>query len=284
MLNIQIKNDKGSIQTFDTFVFNGGEVSVKINNAHPSMRFFHEANSYKIIARVQNSNDLFGIALIKNALEKIKKLQCELILPYVPYARQDRICDDGEAFSLQVLSQFINSMNFSGVTIYDPHSDVSPALLNNVKIISQADIFVNCSLFQKIYNQGYYFVSADAGANKKTAKLANLCEHKSFVRADKLRDCSNGKILETVVYGDVPEKVIIADDICEGGATFEALAKELKKRGVKEIILFVTHGIFSRGFQHLFDAGITEIYTTDSFDLKIAERTKEFKNINIIKI
>ena len=62
--------------------------------------------------------------------------------------------------------------------------------------------------------------------------------------------------------------MIIIDDICDGGATFINIAKELRKPGYmykdNKIYLIVTHGIFSKGTTKLsqyFDG----IYCTNSY-------------------
>jgi len=45
--------------------------------------------------------------------------------------------------------------------------------------------------------------------------------------------------------------------------TFKILAKDLLAKGAKEVNLFVTHGIFSRGLKTLKDAGINRIFAQD---------------------
>ena len=57
----------------------------------------------------------------------------ELVIPYFPYARQDRVCIEGEALGAAVMANFINNLDFAKVTIWDAHSEVSPALLNRVE-------------------------------------------------------------------------------------------------------------------------------------------------------
>lgn len=255
----------------NSFVFPGGEVGFKLTETE------HLAKSHKTVvyARLQNSNDVMKLIMAKNALDH-QALQAgttaniHLVCPYVPYARQDRVCTDGEAFSLGAFCNLLNSLNFKTVTIYDPHSDVTPALINNCKVVSQLDIIKKFDALASRLANGFKFVSPDAGANKKTAKLAQAFGHSDFIRADKLRDLSSGTILETVVYADdlQGQAICIADDICDGGRTFTALAKELKKKNAGDIILYVTHGIFSAGFDEFTKAGISTIYCTNSFGAK----------------
>ena len=57
-------------------------------------------------------------------------------------------------------------------------------------------------------------------------------------------------------------RILIVDDICDGGATFVGLAKELRAAGAKKVYLYVTHGIFSKGLPL---EGIDKVFTTDSY-------------------
>lgn len=57
----------------------------------------------------------------------------ELILPYIPNARMDRVKNPDEVFTLKYFCEFINNLKFDAVYVDDPHSDVSMALLNNVR-------------------------------------------------------------------------------------------------------------------------------------------------------
>ena len=79
-----------------------------------------------------------------------------------------------------------------------------------------------------------------------------------------------GKILKTEIP-DLPGlvgddlKYVIIDDICDGGRTFNELAKAIRaQRADAKIYLVVTHGIFSAGFAEL-SLNFEHIYTTNSY-------------------
>ncbi len=248
---------------FKEFTFPAGEVSIKLNNNY---RYFDVSTPNTILARIQNSDDLFKLALLKDALERVDKNPINLFLPYVPYARQDRVCDKGESFSLKVFADYLNSLKFNQVTIVDPHSLVCEAVIDRVKVVSQLDV-INKNLEFGKRAAGCVLISPDAGANKKTAEVAAFFNHSSFVRADKLRDLTNGKIKETIVYCEdfKGRDVCVLDDICDGGKSFTELAKVCKAKNCGKFVLYVTHGIFSKGIDCLFSEGIDEIFTTNSF-------------------
>lgn len=256
---------------FKQFIFSGGEVGFKLDeNNH---RFKHFNKNVAIVARIQKSEDFFALAMATDALRRFQDNPIELFLPYTPYARQDRTCVGGESFSLKVFADLLNSLNFEKVTVFDPHSHVIEACINKVKVVSQYQIISKWEGFKRRIFQGTIFVSPDAGANKKTSEIAGYFQHKEFIRADKLRDLSNGNIKETVVYCDnlKGEDVVILDDICDGGRTFIELAKVLKKKNSGKVILYVTHGIFSQGLDVLYKNGIDEIWTTNSFKTEFTD-------------
>lgn len=65
--------------------------------------------------------------------------------------------------------------------------------------------------------------------------------------------------------------------LCDGGGTFIGVAEELKKHNCGKLFLFVTHGIFSRGFEEL-NKYFEKIYCTNSFnDLESNVKLKQFK-------
>jgi ribose-phosphate pyrophosphokinase len=283
----KIQNSNQLSLDYKFFLFPAGEVGIKLNC--PNYRFFAEGNgTYKVTARLHNSNDIISLAMIKNAIENEDlEAKIDLFMPYVPYARQDRVCDNGEAFSLKVFTNLLNSLNFNSITICDPHSEVTPALINRVKVVEQLDIVQNFRVFRdRITFGNCVFVSPDAGSNKKTSKLASFFSHVNFVRADKLRNLATGEIKETIVYCDDFEgaDVVIADDLGDGMGTFLALAKALKNKNCGKIILYITHCIASKGFQILFDGGIDEVYTTDSYTAGFGGYLPEPPKLNVYKL
>lgn len=285
---MNIKITKGALELeYKEFIFPGGEVGIKLNAGNYKY-LWDKSPVQTITARLSCSNEIIALAMIKDALSRFDKTPINLVMPYVPYGRQDRVCDKGEAFSLKVFCDFINSLNFNSVTICDPHSDVTPALLNNLTVITQADIIHKYIEFGN-QNKLRVLVSPDAGANKKTLEIAKYFDHDNFVRADKIRDVTNGNIKETIVYCDdfKGRDVLVCDDICDGGRTFVELAKVCKAKNCGKFILYVTHGIFSKGIDTLLENGIDEIWTTNSIDthilLKVNPNLKKY-SVNVMDL
>ncbi len=242
---------------FDYFVFSGGEPHIKINS---NLDKTHEVT---ITHRVKSFSDIGILLLAVNALRNMNVKSIHLFLPYFPAGRQDRLMTKGEPLSVKVYADLINQQKFDSVTIFDPHSDVTPALLNNCKVIDN-HLFIEKII--KNLPKETVLISPDGGALKKIYKLASHLQNYEVVECSKSRNVKTGKISGFKVYtDDLKGKLcLIVDDICDGGATFLGLAKELKAKNSGKLYLAVSHGIFSKGFEKL-SQEFECVFTTNSF-------------------
>ena len=196
-----------------------------------------------------------------------------LVLPFVPGARQDRMNHEGDfLFTAKSVANMINARNFPKVIVVDPHSEVVSALINNCEVVPSNMV---ADLLKK---EDYAaVVSPDAGAEKRATSFAkNL--GKPVIHAWKTRNVADGSISgfgHEPIAPSIKGKLLIVDDICDGGGTFLGLEKELRKAGYKAD-LFVTHGIFSKGTKSLTKV-FENVFTTDS----IARRQENVKVIEI---
>jgi ribose-phosphate pyrophosphokinase len=251
----------GSLVPLEMSKFPGGEVNVRIQETSDQGIKDSHQNSIHIHARLHSSEAILKLLLLTDAVRRKfgPEHPIHLVCPYLPYARQDRVCNPGESLSLRVICDLINSQNYSSVEIWDAHSDVATALLNRVVHRTAAEFLMKLPLKNAIC------VAPDAGAIKRTTACAKALGL-PMVRADKRRELTTGAITETLVYSDHvgDADFIMIDDICDGGRTFIELAKKLRPLTRGKIQLYVTHGIFSNGFE-VFQGVIDQIYVANSF-------------------
>ena len=244
--------------------FPAGEVGVRVLNHNPA----HTVPEIVIRASLTSSDEIMQLFMVTDALRrKFYNAKISLVLGYVPYGRQDRVCEDGDSLSIAVFAQLINSQNYEQVIICDPHSDVTPALFNKSVVYSQLTIFKDHfdHMFEWDESSNRILVAPDAGAAKKAALIASGGKFSDVLYAVKNRDMATGEITKLSLSGDVLGKdVVVIDDICDGGRTFTELADLLKKGGAKSMKLIVTHGIFSKGAKVLTDV-YDEVYTTNTY-------------------
>lgn len=180
-----------------------------------------------------------------------------LFINYLPYARQDKKISNETTFALHSFAKLLNSLEFSSIKILDPHSEIALDLIKNSKAIKPLD-YINKTI-QQVKTDVLVF--PDMGAYTKY-KMVGFDVPKIY--AEKTRNQLTGELSGCKINGGVKDKVVlIVDDICDGGGTFINLAKALYDSGAKEVNLYVTHGIFSKGPGVLFDANIKRIFTKD---------------------
>ena len=259
--------DKDNAQLGVSYLgFSGGE-------RHVQLGAFEDKTEYVIRAFLRSSSDIFDLLLLGNALnEKFKSPNLYIEIPYLPYARQDRVCAPGQAFSLKVLAGLLKQIeNVKKIAIWDGHSDVGIDLTGAINIEPKDIIKSSPALVKDIVDLKSHIICPDKGAINRTHAIARAfakdMQSEAIVYCEKVRDPASGNITHTDVKAESLEGMtaIITDDICDGGYTFIKIAEQLKAKGAEKVILFVTHGIFSKGLD-VFDGLIDHIYTTQSFD------------------
>lgn len=182
-------------------------------------------------------------------------------IPYFPAARADR----GIPFGAEVYANIINSFKLDEVVIFDPHSPVITELIHNVRVVDSTRAVRNAvsgRAFTAADNGYVGVIAPDKGAVARAEHVANAL-HLPLFKATKERDFETGKLSHFAVE-PLPEtgRLLVVDDICDGGGTFCGLA-EAAGVGRERLSLWVSHGIFSGKANQLRDYYST-VYTTDS--------------------
>lgn len=214
--------------------------------------------------------DIFKICTHINALAtKYPYETINLNAPYLPYSRQDKIFNIGEchAFRLLLNQLSLAANNKLSIVTWAVHnakaftSYCRDFCINNSTHVFDISRLITL-MFQRSFNHDSNIIFPDKHAEDHFTCLSSINQsyYCSKVRGDNSVithfDCQEIK--------DTKIPSLIVDDICDGGATFIKCAEALKSQGVEDIRLFVYHGFFTKGLQPLFDAGIKEIYTTNS--------------------
>ena len=186
-----------------------------------------------------------------------------LEMPYIPHARMDRVKNRREVFTLKYFCEFLNSMRFDKVVVRDAHSNVSPALINNV-VQEPVGKTINELISTLLDAKKDIVFYPDEGSCKRYSETISF----PCAFGCKKRDWPTGKILGLEVQGELPAppfNALIVDDISSYGGTFLHSAKKLKELGADIIYLYVTHCENSILKGELIDSGLLKkIYTSKS--------------------
>lgn len=258
---------------------------------------------YEILWLYENDSEMFTLmCLVKHIKEKhiySNNSIINLVLPYLPNSRMDRVNSISEVFTLKYFAEFINSFNFNKVGIFDVHSNVSLALINNVcelnvlfDCINNSLIKINDDFREDIYNNiSIYF--PDESSYKKYEKYFKSGIKRKLFYGKKKRDWKTGKILGLEIYNEFDEKVIekeikdkiflMIDDIISYGGTMAYGADKLKELGAQSIYAYASHvenNILDKEngtlIKRIENGIVDKVFTTNSLF------TKEHNKINLI--
>jgi ribose-phosphate pyrophosphokinase len=215
---------------------------------------------YEIVWDFENEGELIFLAQLAYYIRNTRYMcgaTMNLKMPFLPYGRQDKAVSNLSTYALYPFLEIINSMQFNKVITIDAHSDVfGERTYNAENVFPEVEIKSALSL-----SKSEVVAYPDAGAVKRySAKLAE-----EYIEGAKERDQLTGMITDYKVVQNEHvfkgKKLLIVDDICDGGMTFKIFAEKLLDSGAAEVNLYVSHGIFSKGLETLRGSGINRIFT-----------------------
>lgn len=247
---------------YECFKYPAGELQVRLTNKVLIEYLKASYDRPKIVATIKSSDDIMEFALLFDALARTGRSLPEVVLPYMPYARADRQFCEGDCVGSQTFKAIIDGMEVSALSTLDVHSTHGhPFCLANVSPLP----FIHSAIghFATINDAEEIIVLyPDKGARDRyPADLGVACNVAGIkvqvFNCEKARDPSTGK-LSGFAVPDLPYMpILIVDDLCDGGGTFLGIANQAE--GTVPLGLYITHGIFSKGFGEL---GSTSVRST----------------------
>lgn len=163
----------------------------------------------------------------------------ELNMPYINSARQDRVQNNDDIFTLKYFCNLINSLSIDKIKVFDPHSRTAPALLNNIEVEMPTNLITQ--LLKKYPNVILCF--PDIGAMEKYSRYFN--DDIFFAFGVKDREWSSQKIKSLKIMGAkhmiAGHDILLCDDIISRGSTIYLASTQLKELGANNIYVYVSH-------------------------------------------
>ncbi len=238
---------------FENTKFPDGTSQVWKINQYP---IFEDEHETKILWLFENEGELVQVCQLAQLVEKLYGNAPDLVVPYLPYGRQDKEISNSSSFALQTFTNILYNVNICRVETFDAHSNVE----TNTHIESQSP-----KDFHKAILNHDIVCFPDKGAARR---YLESFQEVPVIYCEKVRNQLTGEITGLSVHTNdhdlTGKRILIVDDICDGGMTFIKVTETLNPYRPKQVDLAVSHGLFSKGRQVLHNAGITNIYTTNS--------------------
>ena len=240
--------------------FPEGELNIKIKENLKNKQII-------IISNITTENFLEFMFIIDAAKRMDAKIK-EIIIPFMSYARQDKLYIKGQSVSGAIICSILKNLKIP-ITIFDIHS------LRLKKYLNFKNISLLPMLIEDIPKKNWTIVSPDVGGTKRAKIIAKILKAPLVVikktRKNGIEMQLNKKFLK--------KDVLIVDDMISTGTTLVKAAKLLKKDGAKTIYCISTHGLFVKGARtKLSKSDIKKIFVTNTLKVKPSKQI-QIKNI-----
>lgn len=215
------------------------------------------------------NENILDVLIIMDALKRASAASISLVLPYFPYARQDRKSSPRSPISAKLMADLFTTAGATRVMSLDLHSTAIQGFFNiPIDDLSAEPLFV--AHIQKHYNlKETVVVSPDVGGVVRARQLA---EHLSTPLAivDKRRPAPNEAEVKHVIGDVAGQTCLLIDDMVDTGKTLIQSAQFLiQQAGAKNVIAYATHGVLSGdAIQNIESSHLEKLVLSNTLPLK----------------
>ncbi len=218
-----------------------------------------------------------------DALKRGSAKRITAILPFYPYARQDKKHRGREPISARLVADLLYAAGADRIVSVDLHTDQIQGFFDGPVDHMHAMPILTDYIKKNYSLDNITVVSPDAGRVKVAEKWANILGDAplAFVHKTRSVDVANQVVANRVV-GDVAGRTcVLLDDMIDTGGTIAGAVGVLRDAGAKDVIIACTHGVFSDpARERLSQCGAKEVITTDT----LPQNSEGWDNLTVLSI
>ena len=228
---------------------------LRVPMGRSTTRRFDDSEIYVTIDEVVRDQDIFlvqpccppvndhlmELLLFLDAFRRASAHSISVVIPYYPYARQDRMSRGREAISSRVVANLLESQGAGRVIFVDIHNPAIQGFFN-IPVDPLTALPLLASYFRQPYFSDAAIVSPDVGRASLAGKYAGLLDL-PLVIMHKRRSGFN-EVKTTHIVGDIKgRRPIIVDDLMAGGSVLRQIDDLYRHGAVGGTSFAVTHPI-----------------------------------------
>lgn len=225
---------------------------------------------------------LMELLLMVHALKRGGAKKIVAVVPYLCYARQDRVYPKGSALSARLVADLLEAAGVNELITLDLHSEQVEGFFSIPVHHLHAETLFQKKIKEFLPIEKSVIVACDLGV-VKLACLYARCLHSTFAVVEKKR-ISFEQVEALQLIGEVKGKIaILVDDMCSTGKTLIKAARCCLDLGASNVFALVTHGPLTKEFyDELKESSIEKVLFTDS--VPVSEREEKIAKISVIEL
>lgn len=196
---------------------------------------------------------LMQVLIAVDAFKRASAATITLVLPNVPYSRQDRKDASRQPISARLVANMLETAGCDRLMTMDLHASQIQGMYN----IPVDNLYGSPSLLEAVldshalkHSDPIAVVSPDAGGHKRVEDVVDRLRKIGFINVEmvymhKVRNKKTGAVVRQTTIGEPSNFCILVDDMADTCGTLMSAAQVLKDKGVDTVVAMVTHGIFS---------------------------------------
>jgi ribose-phosphate pyrophosphokinase len=214
---------------------------------------------------------LIQLALIADAAKRHGAKKVTAVVPYLAYARQDRVFLPGEAISIETVARMLKVAGIDSLITVNVHqAKILAKFPFPAKTISAISLLAEY-FKQKGFEKAFALAPDDGAlwlAEEAKSVLNGECGY-----LEKHRDLYTGQItMEKKKLNVRGKTVIIFDDVISTGGTIASAAKIMKENGADKVCAACVHPLLiGDAEKRILESGVEEIVGTDSIQSHVSK-------------
>ncbi|PXW30248.1 ribose-phosphate diphosphokinase [Nocardia sp. 348MFTsu5.1] len=219
-----------------------------------------------------------------DALKRGSAKRITAVLPFYPYARQDKKHRGREPISARLVADLLKTAGADRIITVDLHTDQIQGFFDGPVDHMHAQGQLSEYVKGKYGTENITVVSPDSGRVRVAEKWADALDGAPLAFIHKTRDpLVPNQVKSNRVVGDVTGRTcVLIDDMIDTGGTIAGAVRVLKDAGAGDVVIATTHGVFSHpAAERLANCGAREVIATDTLPIGPEKR---FDNLTVLSI
>lgn len=187
------------------------------------------------------NDHLMELILYIDAFRRASAHDINVVIPYFPYARQERMAKGREPISARVIATMLETIGATRVIYVDIHAEATQGFFT-IPVDPLSAMTVFAQYIRQLDLVDPVIVAPDVGRAKLAGRFARLLDLPLVLMHKRRTSFSSTET--TAIVGDIEGKTpIVFDDIIAGGSVLTQVESLVEAGARPEVIMTITHPV-----------------------------------------